>query len=295
MSPITTAPTPRRRSLDELAYTLFLFTKSDFKTIMFPVVRATTFAMALAKTASWARLPVVAMWVWCELLEFNTSNQTFGTSPDEDALNKPWRPIPSQRITLDGAKTLRLALMPFNMIMASIFDTVPASIGFEAFISLHNDIGGSDHWLTKNGCTAALYGFLEFGATLVADGTVTLTLNQICAILGSVFIVFTTIQAQDFCDVEGDMASNRSTFPISWPKFSRLSMLVLPVFWSSLLCIFSTVNIAVLAALVSSAIWISYRFYFLLDVASDKKSYLYYNVRPSSLLRSHGSMLTPNC
>ncbi|KIY69047.1 hypothetical protein CYLTODRAFT_436349 [Cylindrobasidium torrendii FP15055 ss-10] len=277
--PITVPPCAPLHPLDapsnEIIYTLFLFTKSDFKTIMFPV---TAFAMSLAENTSWNRLPAVAMWVWFGLLEFNTSNQTFGTSPDEDALNKPWRPIPAKRITLEAAKTLRLAMVPFNIFIASVFSTLPATIGFEAFTALHNDIGGSHHWLTKNGCTSALYGFVEFGATLVADDRGSLSQNQLCAILTSVLIVFTTIQAQDFCDVEGDIDSNRSTFPIVWPEVSRLSMLFLPVFWSLLISIFSNAHIAILASLLSSAIWISCRFYFMRSVPADKESYLYYNI-----------------
>ncbi|KIY69048.1 hypothetical protein CYLTODRAFT_442935 [Cylindrobasidium torrendii FP15055 ss-10] len=224
-------------SFDEILYTLYLFTKSDFKTIMFPV---TTFALSLAEKGSWSRVPIVATWVWFELLGFNTANQTAGASPDEDALNKPWRPVPAKRITLENAKTLR-------------------------------------HF-TKNAGTAFLYCFMEFGATLVADGTSTLTLNQTCGIVGSVIIICTTIHAQDFCDVDGDKASGRSTFPIAYPETSRVTMLTLPFLWSLVICVFSTAHFGVLAALVASSIWISYRFYLIRNIPADRTSYLYYNI-----------------
>ncbi|KIY68827.1 hypothetical protein CYLTODRAFT_421278 [Cylindrobasidium torrendii FP15055 ss-10] len=263
------------KSFDQILYTLYLFTKSDFKTIMFPV---TTFAMSLAEKTTWSRVPLVAMWVWFELLGFNTANQTAGASPDEDAINKPWRPVPAKRITLENAKTLRHVLSCFNMCMAIVLHTVNATVGFEILTTLHNDLHTSEHWFTKNAGTALLYCFMEFGATLVADGSSTLTLNQTCGIIGSVIIICTTIHAQDFCDVDGDRASGRSTFPIAYPETSRITMLTLPFLWSLVICLFSTAHVGVLAALVASSVWISYRFYLIRNLEADKASYLYYNI-----------------
>ncbi|RDB19704.1 hypothetical protein Hypma_013170 [Hypsizygus marmoreus] len=45
-------------------------------------------------------------------------------------------------------------------------------------------------------------------------------------------LIFTTIQAQDFPDIDGDVASKRMRFPIYAPEFSRaFTLLVIPS-WS---------------------------------------------------------------
>lgn len=58
------------------------------------------------------RLPLVLLGVWMDLLAFNISNQRQPGSVIEDAANKPWRALPSGRISEEGARRLLLALIP---------------------------------------------------------------------------------------------------------------------------------------------------------------------------------------
>lgn len=58
------------------------------------------------------RLPLVLLGVWMDLLVFDISNQRQPESVVEDAANKPWRPLPSGRITPDGARRLLLIAIP---------------------------------------------------------------------------------------------------------------------------------------------------------------------------------------
>ncbi len=92
-------------------YTAFLFSRSDFKTILFPVVciklntcsrpkaesvLQSAFACAVAPVHSILLLGM--LWIgWTHQLMCNVSNQA--RSCDEDAINKPWRPLSSGRIT----------------------------------------------------------------------------------------------------------------------------------------------------------------------------------------------------
>src|ERR1700734_2784258 len=116
--------------------TLFLFTKSDIKTTVIPVVGyiciflthpaadgypQSVFAAAAAPLASFDRLPHVIFWVWLHLLQFDVSNQYL--DPTEDTLNKPFRPIPSGRVTLRQAQILRWALVPICMALSTCYST----------------------------------------------------------------------------------------------------------------------------------------------------------------------------
>ena len=51
-------------------------------------------------------------------------------------------------------------------------------------------------------------------------------------------LIFTTIQAQDFADVEGDAALGRKTFPIFAPRASRVASLLAMCAWSLFLACF---------------------------------------------------------
>jgi hypothetical protein len=90
-------------------YSLWLFTLSDLKTIVFP---QTVFGIlsALSQVGSGValsnseehlsiirRTPLVLCWVWINFFPFAINNQRHPQSIAEDALNKPWRTLPSKR------------------------------------------------------------------------------------------------------------------------------------------------------------------------------------------------------
>lgn len=96
--------------------TLWLFTRSDLKTIVGPVTcfgLCNAIAMDVSLSNSDAattalsilpRLPATFLWVWTNLLPFSMNNQSQQCSIVEDRINKPWRPIPSGRISMREAK-----------------------------------------------------------------------------------------------------------------------------------------------------------------------------------------------
>lgn len=119
------------------------------------------------------RVILSILWIWIVLLQITTSNQTYGASPEEDALNKPNRPVPSKRISLTAAQLLRWSLVPLSLVYSSILGRGPcvAAVCIILATVIHHEGGGSDHWFTKNGCCAISYAAFEYGATSIIGET----------------------------------------------------------------------------------------------------------------------------
>jgi 4-hydroxybenzoate polyprenyltransferase len=99
------------------------------------------------------------------------------------------------------------------------------------------------------------------------------------ALLCSAFIIFTTIHAQDFADVEGDRTSGRRTLPIVAPKAARTSMILLLVVWSAVLSLVWGLDRATSSAMLLLGTFVGIRYLYLHSKDDDKRSYLWYNVR----------------
>lgn len=107
-----------------------------------------------------------ALWTWLHLLQFCVSNQSL--SPHEDALNKPWRPVPSGRITLRTAAALRWFLLPLCFLCSIHYDVLSAGIVFPIGVLLHNELKLDSHWFTRNALNALGYAVFDAGATTIA-------------------------------------------------------------------------------------------------------------------------------
>jgi hypothetical protein len=91
------------------AYSIWLFTYNDIHIMLLPetafgVLHALWFTENSANNPVGPtsndvveRIPLVLYWVWINLLAFNISNQRGPESIAEDAINKPWRTMPSGR------------------------------------------------------------------------------------------------------------------------------------------------------------------------------------------------------
>ena len=102
-------------------------------------------------------------------------------------------------------------------------------------------------------------------------------ISQISVVISGL-IVFTTIQAQDFADVEGDKRLGRVTFPIYAPQFSRLWTLLAMVAWTALLTWFWSIGPTISGIFLALGTAIGFRFYYWRNEESDKLSYILYNV-----------------
>lgn len=111
---------------------------------------------------------MAVFWLWSVLLQFNLINQT--VLPEEDAENKPWRPIPSGRISLRSAIIARWISIPACALISAYFGTpvLVSCILFTFFASLYNFFDGDKNGFVKN----LINGFgscsLALGTTLVA-------------------------------------------------------------------------------------------------------------------------------
>jgi len=214
-------------------HTLFLFTKSDLKTVIPPV---TLFAATAAPYCSLSRLPHAMLWLWVHALQFALANQTLPHSVTEDAINHPDRPLPAGRISLQNARTLRWIIVPVCLLLSAAYGprTLLASLGGSLYMLAYNDGGGArSHWLVRNALNAIGYGTAEAGTTLVICQRESDVDSTAClAIALSAGIILTTIHTQDYKDAPGDAAAGRVTLPIAYPSLSRAVTALLLIAWS---------------------------------------------------------------
>ena len=207
------------------AYSVWLFTFSDLKTIVIP---STAFAilhglavlrLGLVEDTSSSvlyRTPLALIWTWINLLPFAIDNQRQKSSIDEDYLNKPWRTMPSERMTQQQAKMLMLAVYPLATMFSVLFGGLAQSLTLMFLGAWYNGFGGADfHYLVRNFINAC--GFICFasGALDVIighSGAVILRLAYWFFVIGG--IVLSTVQTQDMYDQAGDWSRGRRTMPL---------------------------------------------------------------------------------
>lgn len=101
-----------------------------------------------------------ASWVWLHLLQFCVSNQSLSAA--EDAENKPWRPIPSSRISVSGTKALRWILLPICLAVSFINGVFCSGVLLSFAVWINNELQLDAHWVSRNIMNAI--GYLGFGS-----------------------------------------------------------------------------------------------------------------------------------
>lgn len=231
------------------AYSLWLFTRSDLKTIVGPqtlfgllcplsgpVLTTNTLPITLEVLK---QLPLVVFWVWINLLPFNMANQRQPQAIEEDSINKPWRAMPTKRLSPTQAKRLMITLYFVAIESSLLFGGLKYTLILIALGYYYNELGGADdNFIIRNLVNAA--GFLSFGsgAAEVASKRVQFSLNQTAypwfLIIGA--IVFSTVQSQDMPDQEGDQARGRKTAPLVLGDRAARWSIAVPVFFWSCFC-----------------------------------------------------------
>lgn len=256
--------------------TIFLFVKSDIKTTLIPI---TILSVSSAPLCTPDRIFPVVWWIFLHLLQFDTSNQI--QDVEEDAKNKPIRPLPAGRISLTHATILRWGLVPACWII-SVLHSVPvllSSVALVLFTILYNELQAHRHWLTKNIVTAIGFASFEVGGTLVAGCDMLRMDNVGCLSVAISTAVFaTTIHTQDFKDEEGDRLTGRMTLPIVSPQLGRASVLPLLAMWSIALSFVWQLTWPCTILLLCFSVLIGARFWFLRSRAADQTSFLLYNM-----------------
>lgn len=208
-------------------YTIYLFTYSDFKTIFIPTLvfgAAGSLSPSLVTRHSsyrprhlLYRVPLIAFWIWINLLPFTIDNQRQTDSMREDAINKPWRPLPSKRLTSQQARYMMLALYPVSIVASAYIGGLRSCIALVVLGYCYNDLRAADvSCILRNLINAGGYLSFILGAMDVANSdynaSYTPKARQWFLLLGAV--VFSTVHSQDFPDQEGDRARGRKTVPL---------------------------------------------------------------------------------
>lgn len=162
--------------------TIYLFIRSDIKTILLPVVCIfffltlvadltafqTAFALIVTPSIHLRGILLVTLWVLVHLLLIDIDNQSL--SVEEDANNKPWRPLPSGRLSIWTAHIISRALYPACIIFSYISGGLSCAItsaGFTALVYIYDHLGANKHWIWRNVVNAFAYTALETGASLL--------------------------------------------------------------------------------------------------------------------------------
>lgn len=223
-----------------------------------------------------SRLPLVALWNWLNLLVFNLTNQRLPNSILEDAHNKPWRPLPANRLTPEVATRFLLATVPCSLLALYFLGGFMESMWMVILTWMYNDLGGADiSYITRNLINAAGFICYARGSTLVAAGgdhQLSDGAHGWIFIIGA--IIFTTLQMQDLADMKGDAARGRRTLPlVHGERIGRLSIAIPVALWSFICPAFWKTNIwcylptAVIGLTVTSRVLTTH------DVSGDKTTW----------------------
>ncbi|KAI1505650.1 UbiA prenyltransferase family [Biscogniauxia marginata] len=284
-------------------YSIWLFTFSDLKTIVFP---ETAFGVLTALSQTKARdnisgiaditnldviyrLPLVLLWVWINLLPFAINNQWRPEAVAEDSLNKPWRTMPTGRWSI---KQAQYAMYFFYIVAVAISWNIGGlgpSIILVVLGHWYNDGGGADvDALIRNLINAA--GFTAFGT-----GALELALNRRMnfniATLTNIdspciekwlfivaAVIFTTVHTQDMGDIDGDTQRGRLTVPTQMGETTaRYTIAVFMTFWGLFCPCFWNCGWLGYVLNTPLACTIAFRSVILRTVADDQKTFRIWN------------------
>lgn len=125
------------------------------------------FAVVAAPVHSLSSFLHALLWIWFHLLQCNVSNQY--RSAEEDFINRPWRPIPSGRVSYEDAMVIRICLIPLCLWISSLhgWDVALCSISLTITMIVYDEFQLAGHWIGKNLCNVPGYLSFEVGATKI--------------------------------------------------------------------------------------------------------------------------------
>ena len=272
--------------------TLWLFTYSDLKTIVGPsfvfgtanAFAAGKFGLIIQRTAPYMhilqRSPLMLLWIWLNLLPFTINNQRSHDAMIEDAVNKPWRALPSRRISPRQAGYLVQALYPLALASSLLLGGVRQSLGLVILGTWYNVFGGGD-----NNC--CIRNFINaFGYICFASGAMEVALNyplplETCLIRWFSIvaaIIFTTVHVQDMYDQGGDRMRKRKTVPLVIGDVpARRSIAIAMLLWGGFCPIYWNGGLTLVASSITLAIVIAARTLLLTTVEADRLTFKMWN------------------
>lgn len=228
-------------------HTIYLFSRNDIKIAigvgwLFGALNASiasTFQMGPA-LSPWQILqstPAMLLWSWSHLFLFNLHNQRHASSIAEDAINKPWRPLPARRLSPEQATRIMYCMYPVVITLVSLrLGGLFPSLVEMGLCLWYNEAKGSSNALLKNMLNAFGLACFFAGPLEVVTGhsifcgdmkAATWLLTLACAIMS-------TSHAQDFRDLEGDKAAGRVTLPLLIGDMNARFLLAFGIaFWTA--------------------------------------------------------------
>ena len=271
-------------------HSVWLFTFSDLKTIVGP---STAFGIVTALSGSTltknsspnslaiiGRLPCVFFWVWITFLPFNIDNQRQAQAILEDRANKPWRSIPSGRLTASQAKYFMLICYPAALCASICLGAARQCVALIFFGWAYNDLGGADKsCITRNLINGLGYLCFTSGAAQVAARNLQFNsaAYQWFFIIGAV--VVTTVQLQDTYDQDGDKSRGRWTVSLVLGDGSARWTIALPIIFWSLFCpAYWTLNLLGFVTPLMLGSIISFRVLWVRTRTGDKNTFKLWNL-----------------
>ena len=277
------------------AYSIWLFTFSDLKTIVLPTsffgiinaIAATVFGIEgiISTPGSISLISVrtlaVICWVWINLLPFAINNQRQPEAIAEDVINKPWRPLPSGRLTPIEAKRIMFMFYVLAVGGSLFLGGLKQCLAGIMLGFWYNVLRGSDRsFVTRNFINAL--GFLGFtsGALEVALARPLWWNSALASWFALVAtVVFSTIHTQDMCDQAGDAARKRKTVPIVIGDVATRQLLaVTMVFWGFVCPWFWSLPLLVHKVFLLLSSMIAYRYLTKRTQRDDKITFRLWNV-----------------
>ncbi|KAL9015486.1 MAG: hypothetical protein Q9185_007119 [Variospora sp. 1 TL-2023] len=229
-----------------LLVTLWLFTESNFSTFVLPNTafgilgalsgpRLTTQRQVFL-TDVIERLPAVMLFNWSNVLIFDLANQRYPESVKEDRLNKPWRPLPAGRISLEQTRRLMLLMVLVVLALNFFIGAERETVLLFILTWLYNDLKGGDE-VVRDLIIAVAFAFYNHGSLNLATKARTEISEQgytwIALISG---VILTTMQIQDLKDMPGDSQRGRRTLPLIFGHITSRWMIAICILLWSLSC-----------------------------------------------------------
>lgn len=218
----------------------------------------------------------MVLWNWLVLLVSVLANQKSFEGAMEDTINKPWRPIPSGRITRAQATTLQLFAMPVGVGINCLLGAWEETALVYNLAWMYNDLGGGDNWIIRNIILGlALSQFNKGGMRVVAEiQGFQIPESSWWWLFITSMILATTFQAQDMKDQEGDRARGRRTAPLVIGDGPARWTIAIPVMiWSFVCPLFWGLGWVGYVLPVGVGALVSVRFVMLRGFWEDKKTW----------------------
>ena len=274
--------------------TIWLFTFSDLKTIVGPQTLFGILSMlsepVLTTKASpgfyetIGVIPRTAFWTWINLLPGIIDNQRNPEAIKEDSMNKPWRPMPSNRLSQEAALVLVLVLYPIAIFSSLKLGGLGQCLALIVLAYWYNNLGGADrNFFVKNFINACGYICFTSGAAEVASTSQISTSSpkpvtiQWLLLIGAV--VLTSVHTQDMHDQAGDKARGRMTLPlVIGDRPARWTIATAMTLWSVLCPTFWGLGIVSYAVSMSLGTFIALRALFKTSIEDDKRTFRFWNL-----------------